>query len=159
MSALKSPDQQFLNAYLDVLCDREGASGTVGATAASSSHRRSVLVDVASAPQGLQIVTLVRRAASSTPAACSPHPQLLTSVSNEQRERIIRTVRKNSVFLKGSKAGLKVHQLCGEQPLLSCSAHALTPPCRARACSRLHRLLIRRLVTHTPCYTYSPAHT
>lgn len=30
----------------------------------------------------------------------------------EVREKIISTVRKNSVFLKGSKTGLKVHQLC-----------------------------------------------
>lgn len=43
----------------------------------------------------------------------TPTVQLLTSVQQERRERIINTVRKNSVFLKGSKAGLKVHQLCG----------------------------------------------
>lgn len=53
MSALKSGDENFTSAYLDILCDRETV--TVG-----SASRRSVLVDIAYAPQGLQIVTQVR---------------------------------------------------------------------------------------------------
>ncbi|SPO39640.1 uncharacterized protein PSFLO_05121 [Pseudozyma flocculosa] len=89
MSGLKSGDRTFVDKYVETLCETHpsGSSGT--------GSRRSALVDVALAPQGLQIVT-----------------QLLTSVSPEMREKIIATVRKNSVFLKGSKTGLKVHQLC-----------------------------------------------
>ncbi|PWN44127.1 ARM repeat-containing protein [Ceraceosorus guamensis] len=102
MTALKCHDADFINAYLDIICDREsagegGASSArynVGASSNYTGSRRSVLVDIASAPQGTQIMHT-----------------LLTSVGHEQRDRIIRTVRKNSVFLKGSKAGLKVHQL------------------------------------------------
>lgn len=106
MSALKSRDQHFLSQYVDILCDRD-SNGAMGApnpgpnnSGASAIHsvtnnRRSILVDISSAPQGVQIVT-----------------QLLTSVQPSQRDRIIKTVRKNSVFLKGSKAGLRVHQLC-----------------------------------------------
>lgn len=93
MSALKSRDAFFIDQYVDILCDRD-ASPSAGGSPTSSS-RRSILVDIASAPQGVQIVT-----------------QLLTSVQPAQRDRIIKTVRKNSVFLKGSKAGLRVHQLC-----------------------------------------------
>ena len=109
MSALKSRDPRFITPYVDLLCDRDGSvsptpAGTDGqepalsppqASPATMSSRRSVLVDISSAPQGVQIVT-----------------QLLTSVQPCQRDRIIKTVRKNSVFLKGSKAGLRVHQLC-----------------------------------------------
>ncbi|PWN53305.1 ARM repeat-containing protein [Violaceomyces palustris] len=89
MSALKSGNQDFLENYVNLLCEKESLP------AATSSNRRSVLVDVALSPHGIQIVT-----------------QLLTSISSAQREKVISTVRKNSVFLKGSKAGLKVHQLC-----------------------------------------------
>ncbi|CEH15149.1 Translational repressor Pumilio/PUF3 and related RNA-binding proteins (Puf superfamily) [Ceraceosorus bombacis] len=102
MTALKCHDADFINAYLDIICDRESAGeggassarSNVGASSNYTGSRRSVLVDIASAPQGTQIMHT-----------------LLTSVGHEQRDRIIRTVRKNSVFLKGSKAGLKVHQL------------------------------------------------
>lgn len=89
MTALKSKNASFVQGYLDCLCE----GGTGAATCATG--RRSMLVDVASTPQGLQIVT-----------------QLLTTVGREDRERIIQAVRKNSVFLKGSKTGLKVHQMC-----------------------------------------------
>lgn len=107
MSALKSQDAVFINGYIDLICDRDigGAYTThdnpstpgTGAvmTTTSTNSRRSVLVDISSAPQGVQIIT-----------------QLLTSVQPGQRDRIIKAVRKNSVFLKGSKAGLRVHQLC-----------------------------------------------
>lgn len=98
MSALKSRDPLFIDPYVDLLCDRDGSttSGSTPATPTSpSSSRRSILVEISSAPQGIQIVT-----------------QLLTSVQPSQRDRIIKTVRKNSVFLKGSKGGLRVHQLC-----------------------------------------------
>ncbi|KAN0062966.1 meiotic PUF protein 1 [Thecaphora frezii] len=89
MSGLKSGDKAFIEKYVDTLCGNQpGGSSSTGT-------RRSALVDIALAPQGLQIVT-----------------QLLTSVSPEMRDKIISTVRKNSVFLKGSKTGLKVHQLC-----------------------------------------------
>ncbi|KAE8233706.1 hypothetical protein CF326_g1257 [Tilletia indica] len=87
MSALRTNDEIFVRRYVDILCGQETAGG--------SSSRRSVLVEIGSTPQGLQIVT-----------------QLLTSVNPAQREQIIQTVRRNSVFLKGSKTGLKVHQLC-----------------------------------------------
>ncbi|KAK0530844.1 meiotic PUF protein 1 [Tilletia horrida] len=87
MSALRTNDEIFLRRYVDILCGQEATGG--------ASSRRSVLVEIGSAPQGLQIVT-----------------QLLTSVTPAQREKIIQTVRRNSVFLKGSKTGLKVHQLC-----------------------------------------------
>lgn len=111
MSALKSRDADFVARYIDVLCDRDASSDVHGAQnltmASSSGNRRSLLVDVSTAPQGVQIVT-----------------QLLTSVTPEQRERIIKTVRKNSVFLKGSKAGLRVHQLCGEYGCIHAIDHA-----------------------------------
>lgn len=99
MSALKSQDSLFIDQYVDLLCDRD-VSTTSGSAAPAiptspSSSRRSVLVEISSAPQGIQIVT-----------------QLLTSVQPSQRDRIIKTVRKNSVFLKCSKGGLRVHQLC-----------------------------------------------
>ncbi|CAO1632967.1 unnamed protein product [Parajaminaea phylloscopi] len=87
MTALKSRNATFIARYLNQLCD--SAVGSV------KSGRRSMLVDVASTPQGLQIVT-----------------QLLTTIGREDRERMIQAVRKNSVFLKGSKTGLKVHQMC-----------------------------------------------
>jgi pumilio RNA-binding family len=96
MSALKSRDPFFIDQFVDILCDRDGATRSPSSGGSPTpSSRRSVLVDIASAPQGVQIVT-----------------QLLTSVQPAQRELIIKTVRKNSVFLKGSKAGLRVHQLC-----------------------------------------------
>ncbi|UZJ57212.1 hypothetical protein CBS101457_006532 [Exobasidium rhododendri] len=99
MSALKSCNQHFIARYVDILCDREDSNESIGhspcLSPTLSNSRRSVLVDISSAPQGVQIVT-----------------QLLTSVQPSQRDRIIKTVRKNSVFLKGSKAGLRVHQLC-----------------------------------------------
>ncbi|CAD6973970.1 unnamed protein product [Tilletia controversa] len=87
MSALRTNDEIFVRRFVDILCGQDGTGG--------SSSRRSVLVEIGSTPQGLQIVT-----------------QLLTSVAPAQREQIIQTVRRNSVFLKGSKTGLKVHQLC-----------------------------------------------
>ncbi len=92
MTALKTSDPAFMVPYVDLLCSRDESSQT-----AISSSRRSVLIDIACTPQGFNVVT-----------------QLLTNVNNEQRERLIATVRRNSVFLKGSKAGLKVHTLCGE---------------------------------------------
>lgn len=97
MSALKSRDPVFIDQYVDMLCDRDASAPSPSSNGGSPtpSSRRSILVDIASAPQGVQIVT-----------------QLLTSVQPAQRDRIIKTVRKNSVFLKGSKAGLRVHQLC-----------------------------------------------
>jgi hypothetical protein len=82
MSGLKTGDAEFLHDYVDVMCQ-------------SSQPRRPPLIDVCLAPHGIQIVT-----------------QLLTTVEPRTRERIISTVRRNSVFLKGSKAGMKVHQLC-----------------------------------------------
>lgn len=82
MSGLKTGDGQFLHEYVDALCQ-------------SSQPRRPPLIDVCLAPHGVQIVT-----------------QLLTTVDTKTRERIISTVRRNSVFLKGSKTGMKVHQLC-----------------------------------------------
>lgn len=127
MTALKKRDEGFVRGYIDRLCGTCGAcpkaaiddkerleEGNEGAmvpyTPSKSdqqqqqqqqnqihhpSGRRSMLVDVASTPQGLQIMT-----------------QLLTTVTRQDRERIINAVRKNSVFLKGSKTGLKVHQVC-----------------------------------------------
>ncbi|PWN20569.1 ARM repeat-containing protein [Microstroma glucosiphilum] len=102
MTALKSRDAHFIGGYLDLLCDGPNASGSGGegsgqssVSANASSGRRSMLVDIASTPQGLQIMT-----------------QLLTTISRDDRERIIKAVRKNSVFLKGTKTGLKVHQMC-----------------------------------------------
>jgi pumilio RNA-binding family len=113
MSALKSRDQHFVTQYVDILCDRDGSLPSTpnggnsqgsptttnnvspASNTANTNSRQSILVDISSAPQGVQIVT-----------------QLLTSVQPMQRDRIIKTVRKNSVFLKGSKAGLRVHQLC-----------------------------------------------
>ncbi|TKY88119.1 hypothetical protein EX895_002829 [Sporisorium graminicola] len=82
MSGLKTGDRQFLQDYVDVMCH-------------SSQPRRPPLIDVCLAAHGIQIVT-----------------QLLTTVDQKTRVRIISTVRRNSVFLKGSKAGMKVHQLC-----------------------------------------------
>lgn len=69
MSALKSGDQAFLEKYLDLLCgpDKSNNSGESSATVFTSSNpnagisRRVGLVDIASAPQGLQIITQVRR--------------------------------------------------------------------------------------------------
>ncbi|KDN52708.1 ARM repeat-containing protein [Tilletiaria anomala UBC 951] len=90
MTALKTNDPAFMVPYVDILCNRDG-----GGQASGTSSRRSVLIDIACVPQGFNIVT-----------------QLLTNVDMEQRERIVSTVRRNSVFLKGSKAGLRVHTLC-----------------------------------------------
>lgn len=90
MTALKTKDNHFVKNYLDLLCE-----GADTASLASSAGRRSMLVDVASTPQGLQIMT-----------------QLLTTVGRGEREKIIKAVRKNSVFLKGSKTGLKIYQMC-----------------------------------------------
>jgi len=87
MSALRTNDEIFTRRFVDILCGQESTGG--------ASSRRSVLVEIGSTSQGLQIVT-----------------QLLTSVGPTQREKLIQTVRRNSVFLKGSKTGLKVHQLC-----------------------------------------------
>lgn len=120
MTALKTRDEAFMRGYVDRLCGSAGGSSSTscgapspaaaldaptasdGAMVPYSPHRqhavagrRSMLVDVASTPQGLQILT-----------------QLLTTVKRAERERIIAAVRKNSVFLKGSKTGLKVHQMC-----------------------------------------------
>lgn len=97
MTALKHKDPEFIAGYVDQLCD--GADGSPsnatssprGGGSSAGSPRRSMLVDVAATPQGLQIMT-----------------QLLTTVSREDRDRIIKAVRKNSVFLKGTKTGLKV---------------------------------------------------
>ena len=82
MSGLKTGDRQFLHGYVDAMCQ-------------NSPPRRPALIDVCLAAHGIQIVT-----------------QLLTTVDQRTRDRIISTVRRNSVFLKGSKAGMKVHQLC-----------------------------------------------
>lgn len=82
MSGLKTGDRTFLQEYVDAMCH-------------SSQPRRPPLIDVCLAAHGIQIVT-----------------QLLTTVDQKTRDRIISTVRRNSVFLKGSKAGMKVHQLC-----------------------------------------------
>ncbi|SJX65520.1 uncharacterized protein SRS1_16146 [Sporisorium reilianum f. sp. reilianum] len=82
MSGLKTGDRQFLQDYVEAMCH-------------SSQPRRPPLIDVCLAGHGIQIVT-----------------QLLTTVDQKTRDRIISTVRRNSVFLKGSKAGMKVHQLC-----------------------------------------------
>lgn len=82
MSGLKTGDRHFLQEYVEAMCQ-------------ASQPRRPPLIDVCLAPHGIQIVT-----------------QLLTTVDQKTRERIISTVRRNSVFLKGSKAGMKVHQLC-----------------------------------------------
>ncbi|KAJ9475608.1 putative mRNA-binding protein PUF3 (putative) [Pseudozyma hubeiensis] len=82
MSGLKTGDRQFLQDYVEAMCH-------------SSQPRRPPLIDVCLAPHGIQMVT-----------------QLLTTVDQKTRDRIISTVRRNSVFLKGSKAGMKVHQLC-----------------------------------------------
>lgn len=82
MSGLKTGDQRFLQDYVEAMCH-------------SSPPRRPSLIDVCLAAHGIQIVT-----------------QLLTTVDQKTRDRIISTVRRNSVFLKGSKAGMKVHQLC-----------------------------------------------
>jgi len=82
MSGLKTGDRQFLQDYVEVMCH-------------SSQPRRPPLIDVCLAAHGIQIVT-----------------QLLTTVDQKTRDRIISTVRRNSVFLKGSKTGMKVHQLC-----------------------------------------------
>ncbi|CAO1624655.1 unnamed protein product [Sympodiomycopsis kandeliae] len=127
MTALKTRDEGFVQGYIDRLCgpgtrpcatataigdEDSGSKVNEGAlvryseatsrartgSASEMSHpggRGSMLVEVASTPQGLQIMT-----------------QLLTTVSRSDRERIIAAVRKNSVFLKGSKSGLKVHQMC-----------------------------------------------
>ena len=89
MTALKTNDADFMVPYVDILCSKGEASPQ------SSSSRRSVLIDIACVQQGFNIVT-----------------QLLTNVDAEQRDRLIATVRRNSVFLKGSKAGLRVHTLC-----------------------------------------------
>ncbi|UTT88718.1 hypothetical protein NDA17_001671 [Ustilago hordei] len=82
MSALKTGDGQFLQDYVEAMCH-------------SSQPRRPGLIDVCLAAHGIQVVT-----------------QLLTTVDQKTRERIISTVRRNSVLLKGSRAGMKVHQLC-----------------------------------------------
>lgn len=82
MSGLKTGDRQFMQDYVEAMCH-------------SSQPRRPPLIDVCLAPHGIQIVT-----------------QLLTTVDQKTRDRIISTVRRNSVFLKGSKTGMKVHQLC-----------------------------------------------
>ncbi|EST08275.2 Pumilio RNA-binding repeat [Kalmanozyma brasiliensis GHG001] len=82
MSGLKTGDQRFLQEYVEAMCH-------------SSPPPRPALIDVCLATHGIQIVT-----------------QLLTTVDQKTRDRIISTVRRNSVFLKGSKAGMKVHQLC-----------------------------------------------
>lgn len=99
MSAIRSKSPSFLAAYIDVLCEYEVACPYQLEESTTTSHipsnRRSILVDIATSTHGDQIIT-----------------QLLTSSTTEQRERIIKTVRKNSVFLKGSKAGLKIYQLC-----------------------------------------------
>lgn len=100
MTALKGKDPHFLVGYLNKLVEgqEEGAQTTSNETTGGYGYektRRSMLVEVASSPHGLQIVT-----------------QLLTTVGREERERIIKAVRKNSVFLKGNKSGLKIHQLC-----------------------------------------------
>ncbi|PWN34673.1 ARM repeat-containing protein [Meira miltonrushii] len=98
MTAIRARNPSFLAAYIDILCENEVACPCPEENVSSThnaSSRRSVLVDVATCTHGDQIVT-----------------QLLTSSTIEQRERIIKTVRKNSVFLKGSKAGLRIYQLC-----------------------------------------------
>ncbi|PWY99244.1 ARM repeat-containing protein [Testicularia cyperi] len=82
MSGLKTRDPFFVEEFVSALCQSSGA-------------RRPPLIDVCLSPHGIQIVT-----------------QLLTTVRQEIRDRIISTVRRNSVFLKGSKTGMKVHQLC-----------------------------------------------
>ncbi|SNX86719.1 uncharacterized protein MEPE_05428 [Melanopsichium pennsylvanicum] len=82
MSALKTGDHAFLQDYVEMMCQ-------------SSQPRRPPLIDVCLAAHGIQIVT-----------------QLLTTVDQKTRDQIISTVRRNSVFLKGSKSGMKVHQLC-----------------------------------------------
>ena len=92
MTALKTNEPSFMVPFVDILCKKDESNQR-----SITSSRRSVLIDIACVPQGFNIVT-----------------QLLTNVDGEQRERIITTVRKNSVFLKGSKAGLRVHTLCGE---------------------------------------------
>ena len=57
MSGLKSGDDEFAENYVNLLCDnQQNASGGSGS---STGSRRSALVDVALAPQGLQIVTQV----------------------------------------------------------------------------------------------------
>lgn len=105
MTALKGKDSHFLKGYINKLVEGQEEGGIAQQQRSSNGHvpshsmgeknRRSMLVEVASVPQGLQIVT-----------------QLLTTVGREERERIIKAVRKNSVFLKGNKTGLKVHQMC-----------------------------------------------
>jgi len=70
MSALKSGDATFLEKYLDLLCGPEkkpelGGEGSSSATVfttpspSAGGSRRVGLVDIASAPQGLQIITQV----------------------------------------------------------------------------------------------------
>lgn len=58
---------------------------------------------------------MLERAHDVSPLTSASHLltiQLLTTISRDDRERIIKAVRKNSVFLKGTKTGLKVHQMC-----------------------------------------------
>lgn len=131
MTALKTKDPSFTRSYLDHLCDTgssdsggSGAEDQTGKEAASiAGSRRSMLVDVATTSQGLQIITQVRRGRrdvfveiqrSLIPRfdLCFASKQLLTTIDREDRERVIKAVRKNSVFLKGSKTGLKIHQMC-----------------------------------------------
>lgn len=98
MTAIRARNPSFLKAYIDVLCEYEVTYPSPEESNVcnhNSPNRRSILVDVATCTHGDQIVT-----------------QLLTSATPEQRERLIKTVRKNSVFLKGSKAGLRIYQLC-----------------------------------------------
>lgn len=125
MSALKAGESTFINGYIDFICEREGSvANTASGAQPGMASRRSILVDVATAPTGLQIITQVgcccwlrtssRHRYTSSNSLSLHVAQLITSVTDEQRDLIIKTVRRNSVFLKGSKAGLKVHQLCGE---------------------------------------------
>lgn len=102
MSALKTKDPTFIAQYIKILCEKGDATRTTPTVAGTSSGttvpaRRSPLVDVSTSPHGLQILS-----------------QLFTSVTDEQRILILKTVRKNGVFLKGSKAGMRVNQLCGK---------------------------------------------
>lgn len=78
--------EPFAERYVNAICQPSGDQG--GA-------RRPALVDIALSPHGLQIIT-----------------QLLTTVKQDLRDKLITTVRKNSVSLKGNKTGMKVHQLC-----------------------------------------------
>lgn len=78
--------RSFVDRFVHLICQPCGDQGGT---------RRPALIDISLSPHGIQIIT-----------------QLLTTIKQDLRDKLIVTVRRNSVFLKGSKTGMKVHQLC-----------------------------------------------